>query len=245
MAKAKPTLGELDAAQLAVITLQAKLVGQTGFFLAGGTGLALRLRHRFSNDLDWFTPDAFDAKKLIARLRELPQAPTQITQSGPHTVRAYYEKVETSFIRYDQVPAKPETLKVGGATILVADFALQAAMKAAALHDRGARRDFIDIHAIASSPRWSLARFIENGARHLPLAPEQITRALLYFVDADREPMPRGCAVPWDQVKHDLEEGVRAWERERKLTRRELAAPEERPPLRAGISPSSGRSRQR
>lgn len=138
-----------------VLRLQAGLARQDGFFLAGGTGLALRLRHRFSDDLDWFTPGKFDAKDLIAKLKTLPRAPSSVELGGQYTVRAYYDKVETSFIMYAQIPARPEAMKVGGTTIAIADVGLQAAMKAAAI------------------PGWSLAHFIDHAARQLPLAPNR------------------------------------------------------------------------
>ena len=76
-----------------------------------------------------------------------------------------------------------------------------AAMKAAAVHDRVARRDFIDIHAICRQPGWSIGRFIEHAARYLPLAPARVARALIYYADADRQPMPAGYSVAWNKVK--------------------------------------------
>ena len=100
--------------------------------------------------------------------------------------------------------------------IPVADLDILAAMKAAVVHDRGARRDFIDVHGIAGLPGWSVARFIEHGARQLPLTPEQVALALTYFEDAEKDPMPRGCKVPWKEVKADLLKGVRDWERAKK-----------------------------
>ena len=66
------------------------------FFLAGGTGIGLRLGHRMSRDIDWFTASSFDANALAARLMELPEKPTEIAQQGPHTLRAHYGELETS-----------------------------------------------------------------------------------------------------------------------------------------------------
>jgi len=37
------------------------------FYLAGGTGLALRLGHRLSRDLDFFSTDLFDERSLLQR----------------------------------------------------------------------------------------------------------------------------------------------------------------------------------
>ena len=206
----------LDRDKQRVIRLQAALVREGKFFLAGGTALGLRIGHRFSDDLDWFTPNRFDANELLARLGHLTEKPTKTKQDGRHTVRAYYGTLETSFISYEQVPAHPEQISVSGTKIPVADIDILAAMKAAALHDRGAKRDFVDVHAIAGLSGWSVGRFIEHGARMLPLDAEQVALALTYFVDAEKQAMPRGYKVPWDDVKNDLIEGVRDWERARK-----------------------------
>ena len=211
MVKSRLTRKVVDEEKARVIRLQASLVRDEGFFLAGGVGLALHLGHRVSADLDWFTARRFDAIALQQRLQSLAESPTQILHHGRHTLRAYYGTLETSFITYEQVPANPEIMKVAGTEIPVADIGIIAAMKAAAVHDRGAKRDFIDIHAICALPGWSVARFIGHAAQMLPLEPEQIARALGYTVDAERAPMPAGCAVSWERVKVDLARGVQQW----------------------------------
>ena len=209
----------LDPDKTRVIRLQANLVREEHFFLAGGIGLALRLGHRLSADLDWFTPDRFDAGKLQQRLEDLEEKPSRILCHGKHTLRAYYGTLETSFISYEQVPARPEVMKVAGTEIPVADLEIIAAMKAAAVHDRGAKRDFIDIHAICTQSGWSVGRFIEHASRLLPLQSEQVARALTYFVDAEHDPVPAGCTVAWQKVKADLSQGAQAWENGRRHKR--------------------------
>jgi hypothetical protein len=220
MAKALLKRQVIDLEKARVIRLQADLVRDEGFFLAGGVGLALRLGHRLSADLDWFTPHQFDAGALQRDLEALAESPTQILHHGRHTVRAYYGTLETSFITYGQVPARPEIMKVAGTEIPVADVEIIAAMKAAAVHDRGAKRDFIDIHAICSQSGWSVERFIEQTVQLLPLQPEQVVRALAYTVDAEKDPMPAGCKVSWEKVKLDLTRGIQQWEDGRRKTRR-------------------------
>ena len=216
MAKSRLGREVIDPDKARVIRLQANLVREQHFFLAGGVGLALRLGHRFSADLDWFTPARFDAGSLQRRLEALPEKPLQILRHGKHAVRAYYGTLETSFITYEQVPAQPKLMKVAGTEIPVADIEIIAAMKAAALHDRGARRDFIDIHAICRQPGWSVNRFIEHASRLLPLAPEQVARALTCFVDAEHDPMPASCTVTWQKVKAELSLGVQRWDKDRR-----------------------------
>lgn len=203
----------LDPEKRELLELQGDLVRTEQFFLAGGTALSLRLGHRISADLDWFTAQKFDEKALLAQLQRLPTKPSQTTHSAPHTVRAYYGNVETSFIHYAQVRGKVQLAKVGTTQVPIAELGLIAAMKAAALHDRGAKRDFVDVHALCRSGGWSVERFIRNAATALPLTPKQVAMSMCYFVDAERQPMPHGYMFDWEQIKHELERDVRAWER--------------------------------
>jgi len=161
----------LDAAKVRGIGVQAEIVRDGEFFLAGGTALGLRLGHRKSQDLDWFTARQFDVDRLRKDLESLSEKPSKIEQNGPQTLRAYYGDLETSFIRYQEVTGNPERLKVAGTEIPVADMELIAAMKAAAVRDRGFARDFMDIHAISAQPEWSVGRFIEHGSNKLSLEP--------------------------------------------------------------------------
>lgn len=209
----------LDEEKRKVLELQGSLVRSQKFFLAGGTALAMRLGHRISADLDWFTANAFDEKALIEALEGLPTKPSQTTHNGPHTVRAYYGGVETSFIRYAQVRGRAQLVPLGGVRVPIADLSLIAAMKAAALHDRGAKRDFVDVHAICRSGGWSIERFIQHATSVLPLSPKQVAMSLCYFADAERQPMPQGYMFGWEQIKSELESGVRAWERKRERAR--------------------------
>lgn len=205
----------LDADKQRVLKLQSEVVHQREFFLAGGTGLALRLGHRTSRDLDWFTPREFTAKELARELMKLPEKPTKIQGRGEHTLRAYYGELETSFLRYTQVVATPETVTVGALSVPLADMDTLVAMKAAAVHDRGLRRDFIDIHAICHRPGWSVGRFIDLATSKLPLQPGQMKLALTYFADADKDVVRFRYAIPWEKVKTDIQRGVLDWERSR------------------------------
>jgi hypothetical protein len=45
-------------------------------------------------------------------LEAAPEKPTRIEQAGPHTLRAYYEDLETSFILYQQIQGTPEETTV-------------------------------------------------------------------------------------------------------------------------------------
>src|SRR4030065_395810 len=55
-------------ANLEILTKEAVL---KNFYLAGGTGAALQLKHRVSLDLDFFTKEDIDTKILIQKIKTL------------------------------------------------------------------------------------------------------------------------------------------------------------------------------
>lgn len=50
----------LTATQVEVLRAIAPFAKQSGFYLSGGTAVALHLGHRRSIDFDWFSPADFD-----------------------------------------------------------------------------------------------------------------------------------------------------------------------------------------
>ena len=84
-------------------------------------------------------------------------------------------------------------------------------MKLLAVDQRGAKRDFVDIHALAAHAR-PLAEMLELFRRKF--AVEDIARvlySLTYFEDAEGDPMPRMLKnVTWEQVKDDIRTWVKA-----------------------------------
>jgi hypothetical protein len=50
--------------------------------------------------------------------------------------------------------------------------------------------------------------------------PAQVGRALTYFVDAERDPIPAGCVVDWEKAKADLTLGLQQWEQSHRGKRR-------------------------
>lgn len=170
----------------------------TGFYLGGGTGLALQLGHRRSADLDLFSPDPFDEERLIQRLAALPEF--SLAAKSPHTVHCAVGNVKVSFLSYAYPLLFPlrEFLGVG-----VADPRDIACMKLSAIAARGARRDFIDVYAVARD--LGLAHLLELFHQKYARAgynKVHLRKALVYFADAEKEPMPDMIApYSWGQVK--------------------------------------------
>ena len=87
-----------------------------------------------------------------------------------------------------------------------------ASMKLNAVAQRGARRDFWDIHVILSAHPGGLPSLLDAFVRKYPQVDVgHVIRSLVYFGDAESEPNPRGLdAKAWSTIQADLRVRVRA-----------------------------------
>jgi hypothetical protein len=177
------------------------------FYLAGGTGLALHLGHRFSVDLDFFSPDK-DAVGPDVRdaLREAFQDATlSILHDSDGTFVATWRGVGVSFFRLHLYPLVQEPVLVEG--VPVATVEEIGAMKLAAIIDRGTRKDLVDLYYILR--QVPIERLFEVAAKkypHVRTFAISATRALAYFEDAEALPMPMMIdRTPWSTMKQFLE----------------------------------------
>jgi hypothetical protein len=133
----------------ALLTDLGQIPALRPFYLAGGTAVALRLGHRVSRDLDFFSEtDSLDKprrEEIIAALRAIGSTVT-VQRSAFTTLVLLADMHHLSFFSYayDLVDKVNDLNGVRVAGLL--DVAL---MKIDALSDRGLRRDFVDLYAIA------------------------------------------------------------------------------------------------
>ncbi|MEK7076829.1 MAG: nucleotidyl transferase AbiEii/AbiGii toxin family protein [Patescibacteria group bacterium] len=177
------------------------------FYLAGGTGLALKLGHRVSGDLDFFSEDAFDEAKLIEKLSRFPEF--RLEKKGEQSVLASAHGVKLSFLGYPYPLLFPTQEALG---LRVADLRDIACMKIDAVGSRGTKRDFIDLYCII---RTSLAlseilQFFEKKYAALHYNMMHIKKSLVYFEDAEGDPLPQMLQpVSWEEVKTFFENEMR------------------------------------
>lgn len=182
-----------------------------GFYLAGGTALALQIGHRISTDLDWFSTE----RLLLAPEREAIQeilgrsGSFQVVSEQDGMIFSRLFGADVSFI-YQHHPLLEPTVEYEGVRLASpTDIGL---MKLAAVNSRGTRRDFIDLYCLRQLA--PLDRLLELAAikyadrpSFLPIA----VRALAYFEDAEQQPMPRMLqAVNWKDVKGYCQAAARA-----------------------------------
>ncbi len=171
-----------------------------GWYLAGGTALALQVGHRQSVDLDFFLPQKTFVPNAVTNHFSGKSWEADIVQDG--TVYGTVHRAKVSFIAYPFfIPALPK-LKYGSVEILDKDDI--AVMKVIAISQRGRKRDFIDLYWYVNNIA-SLISVIEKLPNQYPEVAHNfhhIIKSLTYFDDADKDPVPMLLFdVTWDKVK--------------------------------------------
>jgi len=177
------------------------------FYLAGGTGLALHLGHRFSIDIDFFSQDILavgSAQREALRIL-LADASLVITFDTDGTFVVNWREVGLSFFRLALYPLVEEPLAVEG--VPLASIQEIGAMKLAAIIGRGTRKDFVDLYfilqVVSMEELFKVASIKYAQVRSFPVS---AVRAMAYFSDAEAMPMPRMLdRTPWAKMKKYLE----------------------------------------
>jgi len=158
-----------------------------GWILAGGTGLALRIGHRRSEDFDFFRTTGMDTHGLFDALEVV--GPLETLQRSEGTLTVLVRGVKMSFFQVrDPFLFDPTPFRFFG----IADTRDIALMKLAAITNRGSRRDFVDLYFILQSgpslPDLLALMAKKYGAGRTNLY--QVLMSLTFFEDAEEEPMP-------------------------------------------------------
>jgi hypothetical protein len=177
------------------------------FYLAGGTAVAAHCGHRGSIDLDWFTRKNFDPLRLAGLLRD-KDIDFRIDRIDQGTLHGRVSRVRVSLLEY-RYRLLAEAGPWHRMECDVASLDDLAAMKLAALAQRGAKKDFVDLYALGK--RLGLAAILDCYRRKFSIADlGHVLMSLTYFDDADRERMPRMLwNVDWRTIKRALRHWVR------------------------------------
>ena len=168
------------------------------FYLAGGTALAIQLRHRESIDLDWFTEKKFSTAVLKNKLADLGKFELVNEERG--TVEGLIDRVKISFFNY---PYKQIFPSVDFRGIKIADKRDIAAMKIDAISSRGSKKDFIDFYFLLKEYSLKeLVGFFEKKYSNIKYNKLHILKSIVYFSEAENDPMPKMIKpARWQEVK--------------------------------------------
>ena len=162
---------------------------QSSWYLAGGTALALRVGHRQSRDLDFFSPrDGFSAAAIT---KHFPRGSwvTYIQREG--TLDGTLFGAKMSFIAYPFFVPQEPVLRYGSVRVLPPrDIAV---MKIIAVSQRGSKRDFVDLYWYVQRTE-PLIEVIRRLPKQYPTVAHDyhhILKSLMYFEDAESDPLPK------------------------------------------------------
>lgn len=182
-----------------------------GFYMAGGTALAMQIGHRTSLDFDFYTESEFDAEKLYQELRKKFQE-VVILQKAENTLIVRIDDVAVSFFSYPY-PLIFSLVEVEGVDL--ASKQDIAAMKIIAISDRGTRRDFVDIYFLMKE--FSLENIFDFVKQKYPEFNIYVAlRGLTYFTDAEKKQQRKlylFSSVSWSGVKKFLIEAVKQYQK--------------------------------
>lgn len=178
--------------------------------LVGGTGLALQKGHRKSVDIDLFGELDADDIELMNSLSVFHDLKT--IQHTKNIKIFSINNIKTDIVNYPYPWLFPEIEADG---IRMADVRDIAAMKVAAITNRGTKKDFIDLYFLLKD--FSLGEIINLYlAKYHDGSDFMALRSLVYFSDAESDLMPEMLMpAEWESAKLLIKSEVEAYQRNR------------------------------
>jgi hypothetical protein len=194
----------LPKKQISVLKSLGVQMSAKGFYLAGGTALAIHLSHRISVDLDWFTPTSFADGMILAQSLRNSDISFEIEQVSPGTLHGSVNGVRVTFLQY-QYPLLKPIEHWNEMSCPLASLEDLACMKLSAVAQRGARKDFCDIYALGKNV-FSLSQMLGFYQKKFSIRDiGSVLYGLVYFDDAESERMPRMLLdVSWREIRNTI-----------------------------------------
>ncbi|MCM8788101.1 MAG: nucleotidyl transferase AbiEii/AbiGii toxin family protein [Candidatus Omnitrophica bacterium] len=184
------------------------------FYLAGGTALALQIKHRTSIDFDFYTNKNFYPLSIYEKLQKCNSKKFLLsTIRDDDTLIVEINNIIVSFFYY---PYKIIGNILKSQYLDLASIEDIAAMKVIAIIQRGAKRDFIDMYFLIK--KLGLENIFKIAKEKYPGFNEYLAlQSLTYFEDAEAESDLRDIKLlksfDWIEVKkYFLQESERILE---------------------------------
>jgi predicted nucleotidyltransferase component of viral defense system len=189
-----------------------KEVGK-GFYLAGGTALALQLGHRDSVDFDFFVEGDIDTVVLWEKIQEVfVGAKLLKTQEAHNTLSCTVAgDIKLSFFGYRYPLVFPLHAEEGFSLAGLQDI---GAMKLSAITSRASIKDYVDLYYILKT--ISLDELLQVCTKKFEvLDTNLVLKSLVYFEDIMKEPIMymEGFEVDQKDIEETLKSVVREYMR--------------------------------
>lgn len=176
------------------------------FYLSGGTALSLQLGHRESEDLDFFCEEAFETLLIEQELEKVGMLMSR--ENYKNTLNCGLNGVKLQFLGYPYPLLEP-TIEFDG--LQLSSVLDVACTKLQTIGARGSKKDFIDLYMLFE--QYTLQELLDQMKKkyvNTDFSLTHILKSLIYFEDAESEPMPRlHKNIEWESVKARMENVVR------------------------------------
>jgi len=195
----------LSESQRTILPGLGSFASAQGFYLAGGTTVALYLGHRQSVDFDWFSRGTIDDPLALAERARRGGLAMENVQVAPGTLHSLIDGVRVSFFEHPYVEISDST-KWSDFSIELASLDDLSCMKLAAIAQRGSRKDFIDLYTIVFEYK-PLRDLLQLYRRKYSIDDiGHVLVGLTYFDDAEEEPSPVMLRdISWDEIKREFQ----------------------------------------
>jgi len=198
----------LTERQAGVLDEIAPVVRSGGFYLAGGTAIALRSGHRRSEDFDWFAAEVGRPEALAAEIRARGLRLDNL-ELAAGTVSCRIGGVKMQFLEF-AYPLLTAADEWPEQCVSLASSRDLGAMKLLAIAQRGSRKDFVDVHELLRQGA-SLSALLDDFRTKFQADSIAVLRGLAYFDEAELEPMPEMLAsYNWQDVRDGIMTALRA-----------------------------------
>ena len=141
-----------------------KLSKFEGFYLAGGTALALQIGHRISIDFDFFTGEKIK-RTLLAKAEDIfSPSSLEVLVNNSGELTFVVEEVKTTFLTYPFPEMLPK-VEIQEASFKLLSIKELAASKACTIGRRGELKDYVDIYFILKEEHATLSEIFELAAK--------------------------------------------------------------------------------
>jgi len=180
-----------------------------GFYLVGGTALALKMGHRKSVDLDLFSNFSFDAVQLLENLSA--DFSYTLFFSANNTLKGSINQVQVDILAH-RYPLVLEPVAIENIKMLSTEDI--AAMKLNAISVSGQRvKDFIDIYFLLET--YSIEEMIGfYKQKYVQYNEANVLKSLCWFEDVYLSDWPVLVKTPklkWEAVKKKIKEATNAY----------------------------------
>jgi len=151
------------------------------FYLAGETGLALQLGHRFSEDLDFFTENQFNIDAVISTIQ-----PDKVFYSSKGTIHCELNGIQISLLFYSVPLINPP---LHWHNIRIADIKDIVAEKIKTISQRGSKKDFVDLYAVIKL-KYSVAEVCDIFKKRFGRSDinfYHVLKSLTFYEDAEEK----------------------------------------------------------